>query len=126
MPEPRNLGSRREMDMEYVRRHELELIVTNAVKTALELYKHECVLDLDPEQIRQVGNIFSAIKEIGKGDLTAGVETMRENHKLVSLYRNTTGKIGTVVITTIIVALVGVTGSSLVIGFVEKIKAVIK
>lgn len=116
----------RDLDREYVRCAELAAIITKTVKEVLTTYNHECVLDLDAEQLRQVGNLFSAIKEIGQGDLSIGVERIRENHKLITRYCNVTGKIGTTVITAIVVLALSFIGSSFVIGLVEKTKAAIK
>lgn len=117
---------RRDLDREYVRRTELDAIITKTVKEVLTTYNHECVLDLDKEQLRQVGNLFSAIKEIGQGNLSVGVERVRENHKLITRYCNVTGKIGTTVITALVVIVLSFIGSSFVIGLVEKTKAAIK
>lgn len=117
---------RRDLDKEYVRKSELESIITRTVREALAVYKHDCVLHLEPEQIKQVGNLFSAIKEIGKNDLSVGIEQIRENHKLWVSYRAVTGKIGTTIITTIILALLGFIGTSFLAGIVEKIKLVVK
>lgn len=117
---------RRDLDREYVRRAELDAIITKTVKEVLTTYQHDCVLDLDEEQLRQVGNLFSAIKEIGQGNLSVGVERVRENHKLITRYCNVTGKIGTTVITAIVVLALSFIGSSFVIGLVEKTKAAIK
>lgn len=116
----------RDLDREYVRRVELDAIITKTVKEVLTTYNHECVLDLDEEQLRQVGNLFSAIKEIGQGNLSVGVERVRENHKLITRYCNVTGKIGTTVITALVVLALSFIGSSFVIGLVEKTKAAIK
>lgn len=116
----------RDLDREYVRRIELDAIITKTVKEVLTTYKHQCGLDLDEEQLRQVGNLFSAIKEIGQGDLSVGVERIRENHKLITRYCNVTGKIGTTVITAFVVLALSFIGSSFVIGLVEKTKAAIK
>ena len=117
---------RRDLDREYVRRVELDAIITKTVKEVLTTYNHKCVLDLDEEQLRQVGNLFSAIKEIGQGNLSVGVERVRENHKLITRYCNVTGKIGTTVITALVVLALSFIGSSFVLGLVEKTKAAIK
>lgn len=111
---------------EFVRKAELEEIVKRAVSIALSEYKHTCVLDLDTEQIRQIDNIFSAIKEIGSGDIGRGVETVRDNHKMLSRYCRVTGKIGTTVISMIVISVVTVAGSAFLLGIVEKIKGAIK
>ena len=117
---------RRDLDREYVRRAELDAIITKTVKEVLTTYHHDCVLDLDEDQLRQVGNLFSAIKEIGQGNLSVGVERVRENHKLITRYCLVTGKVGTTVITAIVVLALSFIGSSFVIGMVEKTKAAIK
>lgn len=117
---------RRNLDREYVRRVELDAIITKTVKEVLTTNKHECVLDLNKEQLRQVGNLFSAIEEIGQGNLSVGVERIRENHKLITRYCTVTGKIGTTVITALVVLVLSFIGSSFVIGLVEKTKAAIK
>lgn len=114
------------MDREYVRKDELEDIIHRAVKEALGEYKHDCVLNLDPDQVREVKNLFCAIKEIGHGKLDAGVERVRENHKLITKYCEVTGKIGTTVITILVVAVMSFVGLSAVSGSVAKIKELIK
>ena len=117
---------RREMDREYVRKDELEEIIHRAVREALGEYKHECVLHLEPDQVREVKNLFCAIKEIGHGKLDAGVERVRENHKLITRYCEVTGKVGTTVITIFVVAVLSFVGLSAVSGTVSKIKEIIK
>ena len=111
---------------EFVRKAELEEIVKRAVSVALSEYKHTCVLDLDTEQVRQIDNIFSAIKEIGGGDIGRGVETVRENHKMLSRYCRVTGKIGTTVISMVVISIITVAGSAFLLGLVEKAKGALK
>jgi hypothetical protein len=118
--------ARREDLLACVKKEELQDIIKGAVKDALNAYQHKCVLNLDSEQIRQVGNLFNAIKEIGDGQLEHGVEIIRDNHKLISRYVTVTGKIGTSVITTVVFIILAFFGSSVVIGVVEKLKGVIK
>ena len=118
--------ARREELLACVKRDELEKIIKDAVKSALDTYQHKCVLNLDSEQIRQVSNLFNAIKEVGDGQLEHGVEIIRDNHKLISRYVTITGKIGTSVITTVVFIVLAFFGSSVVIGVVEKLKGVIK
>lgn len=104
----RRKSLRREEDRtQYVRRDELSEVVQAAVAAALRDYQHECVFDMSPEEVKQVENMMFAIKEIGCGDLGKGITTIRENHKLIARYVNVTGKIGTTVITILIVGLVG-------------------
>ena len=117
---------RREMDNEYVRKDELEDIIHRAVKSALDEYQHDCILNLGPDQAREVKNLFCAIKEIGHGKLDAGVERIRDNHKLITRYCEVTGKVGTAVITMFIVAIMSFIGLSAVSGSVAKIKELIK
>ncbi|NCC83994.1 MAG: hypothetical protein EOM03_07695 [Clostridia bacterium] len=118
--------ARREDLLACVKKEELQDIIKGAVKDALDAYQHKCVLNLDSEQIRQVSNLFNAIKEVGDGQLEHGVEVIRDNHKLMSRYVTVTGKIGTTVITTVVFIILAFFGSSVVIGIVEKLKGVIK
>ena len=92
----------REMDREYVRRRELEEIIKKSVQQALSEYNHKCLLNLSDEQIREVHNIFNAIKEVGHGNPDVGVERIRENHKMLDRYCEVTGRIGTTVITAVV------------------------
>ena len=116
--------ARREDLLACVKKDELEKIIKDAVKSALDMYQHKCVLHLDQDQIKQVGNLFNAIKEVGDGKLEHGVEVIRDNHKLISKYVSVTGKIGTSVITTVVFIVLAFFGSSLVVGIVEWIRGV--
>ena len=118
--------ARREELLACVKKDELEKIIKDAVKSALDMYQHKCVLHLDQDQIKQVGNLFNAIREVGDGKLEHGVEVIRDNHKLISKYVSVTGKIGTSVITAVVFIVLAFFGSSVVIGIVEKLKGIIK
>ena len=117
---------RRETDREYVSRKELEEIIKRSVQQALADYNHKCVLNLSDPQIREVHNIFNAIKEVGHGNLDVGVERIRENHKMLARYCEVTGRIGTTVITTVVLVVLGFVGSSFIIGVVEKLNQSVK
>ena len=117
---------RREMDREYVRRKELEEIIKKSVQQALSEYNHKCLLNLSDAQLREVHNIFNAIKEVGHGNLDVGVERIRENHKMLARYCEVTGRIGTTVITTVVLVVLGFVGSSFIIGVVEKLNQSVK
>lgn len=118
--------ARREDLLACVKKDELEKIIKDAVKSALDMYQHKCVLHLEQDQIKQVGNLLNAIREVGDGKLEHGVEVIRDNHKLISKYTAVTGKIGTSVITAVVFIVLGFLGSSVVIGIVEKLKGAIK
>lgn len=117
---------RREDLLACVKKEELSAIIKEAVNSALDMYQHKCVLHLDQDQIKQVGNLFNAIREVGDGKIEHGVEVIRDNHKLISKYTAVTGKIGTSVITAVVFIVLAFFGSSVVIGVVEKLKGVIK
>ena len=117
---------RREMDREYVRKSELQELVRLAVSAAMADYQHKCVLDLEPEQIKQIDNIFTAIREVGSGDIVSGVVTIRDNHKMLARYCRVTGKIGTTVISMIVISILTVAGSAFLLGLVDKAKGVLK
>lgn len=89
-------------------------------------YQHKCVLDLEPEQIKQIDNIFTAIREVGSGDIGSGVVTIRDNHKMLARYCRVTGKIGTTVISMIVISVLTVAGSAFLLGLVDKAKGVLK
>ena len=117
---------RRDLDREYVRKSELQELVRLAVSAAMADYQHKCILDLEPEQIRQVDNIFTAIREIGNGDIGSGVVTIRDNHKMLARYCRVTGKIGTTVISMIVISVLTVAGSAFLLGLIDKAKGVLK
>jgi hypothetical protein len=112
--------------LDCVRRDELDAIIKQSVREALDSYQHRCVLHLNNEQTEQVSHLFCAIKEIGHGNLEAGVKEIRDNHKLISRYCRFTGKIGTTTISFIIFGILAILGSTFVIGVVERIKAITK
>jgi len=116
---------RREMDKQYVRKDELTEIVQQAVAAGLRDYQCECVFGLDPEEVKQVGNALFAVKEIGDGGLAHGIEVMRDNHKFLARYTRFTGKIGTAVITLIIIGIVTIVGSTFVDGVRVWIKQIV-
>lgn len=117
---------RRDFDKEYVRKSELQELVRLAVSAALADYQHKCILNLEPEQIKQVDNIFTAIREIGGGDIGTGVETIRDNHKMLARYCRVTGKIGTTVISMIVISILTVAGSAFLLGLIEKARGALK
>lgn len=117
---------RRDIDREYVRKSELQELVRLAVSAAMADYQHKCVLDLEPEQIKQIDNIFTAIREVGSGDIGSGVVTIRDNHKMLARYCRVTGKIGTTVISMIVISVLTVAGSAFLLGLVDKAKGVLK
>lgn len=117
---------RRDIDIEYVRKSELQELVRLAVSAAMADYQHKYVLDLEPEQIKQIGNIFTAIREIGNGDIGTGVVTIRDNHKMLARYCRVTGKIGTTVISMIVISILTVAGSAFLLGLIEKARGALK
>lgn len=117
---------RRDFDREYVRKSELQELVRLAVSAALADYQHKCILDLEPEQIRQIDSIFTAIREVGNGDIGAGVVTIRDNHKMLARYCRVTGKIGTTVISMIVISVLTVAGSAFLLGLIDKAKGALK
>ena len=117
---------RRDLDREYVRKSELQELVRLAVSAAMADYQHKCVLDLEPEQIKQIDNIFTAIREVGSGDIGAGVVTIRDNHKMLARYCRVTGKIGTTVISMIVISVLTFAGSAFLLGLVDKAKGALK
>ena len=117
---------RRDMDREYVRKSELQELVRLAVSAAMADYQHKCVLDLESEQIKQIDNIFAAIREVGSGDIGSGVVIIRDNHKMLARYCRVTGKIGTTVISMIVISVLTVAGSAFLLGLVDKAKGVLK
>lgn len=123
IPERRK-EARRETDC--VRRDELSEIIHSAVQQALSSYAHKCVLNLSDTQRAEVHNIFNAIKEVGNGDIDVGIERIRDNHKMLARYCTVTGKIGTTVITSVVVLVLTFLGSSLLLGFIEKLKNAVK
>ena len=106
----------------YVTRSELDDIITRAVRKALDEYKHECVLGLRPGDQDYARDIFAALRELGHGSLGDGVAEMRENHAFVARYRKFTGNIGTTAVTVILVAIIGVLGSTVVAGVISWIR----
>ncbi len=117
---------RREFDREYVRKSELQELVRLAVSAAMADYRHKCMLGLEPEQIKQIDNIFTAIREVGSGDIGSGVVIIRDNHKMLARYCRVTGKIGTTVISMIVISILTVAGSAFLLGLVDKAKGVLK
>lgn len=118
--------NRREMDREYVRKKEIEEIIKKSVRQALSEYNHKCLLNLSDAQLREVHNIFNAIKEVGHGNLDVGVERIRENHKMLARYCEVTGRVGTTVITAVVLVVLSFAGSSFVLGLIEKINQTVK
>ena len=119
-------SQRKDFDREYVRKSELQELVRLAVSAALADYQHKCIHDLEHEQIKHIDNIFTAIREIGNGDISTGVVTIRDNHKMLSRYCRITGQIGTAVISMIVISVITVAGSAFLLGVMEKIKGAIK
>lgn len=107
---------------DYVRRSELDGIIRNAVRQTLDEYEHECVLSLKAGDAEHARDIFQAIRELGHGDLCDGIAELRENHSFVARYRRFTGQIGTTIITVVILAIMGVIGSTVVAGAISWIR----
>ena len=51
-----------------------------------------CILSEDARN--EVGHFFGMVKDVGGGDYGSGIETMRENQKLMAKFRQTSQKIG--------------------------------
>lgn len=73
---------------------ELAEIIRDAVRQALEEYEHECIMHLRPEDAEQMRDLVGAIKEVGDGNLSKGITTIRENHKFVKCCHAAAAKIG--------------------------------
>ena len=111
-------------DDPYVRRSELAIIIEQAVRKTLNEYNHECIMCLRPDDVDHVRDLFTAIREVGHGDTETGIQEIRENHTLLSRYRKWSGNIGTIVITTVILAVMTVMGSTLVAGAISWIRGI--
>lgn len=109
------------MSDDFVRRSELPQIIKAAVREALDEYEQR-VLALRPGDQDYARDIFQALRELGHGSLGDGVAEMRENHAFVARYRKLTGHIGTTMITVILVAIMGVFGSTLVAGGISWVR----
>ena len=79
---------------DFVKRSELEEVIQRAVLAALEEYKHECVMNLRPEDNGHMRDLVGAVREIGEGDLGRGIIAVRENHKFVLSLHSAATKIG--------------------------------
>ena len=77
-----------------VKRDELEKIIKDAVRDALESYQHKCIMELRSEDVGHMRDFVGAIKEVGDGSLSKAAVIVRENHKFVSALHKAATKIG--------------------------------
>ena len=118
------------MDSNFITKDELndivEAAVADGVKRALAEYEHKCIMQLKPEDVEQVRDVFNVIREIGHGSTANGVIEIRENHVMWARYRKFTGNVGTTIFTLLLLGAAGIAGSVFVVGFIEKLRMVVK
>ena len=85
---------RKEELLACVKKDELSKLVKDAVKEALESYRHECIMDLKDEDVPYIRDFIGSLKEVGDGSLSKAVVIVRENHKFVSSLHKAAAKIG--------------------------------
>ena len=99
-------------------------VVHCAVTKAMQNYEHECVLDLSPKEVEAAQTLIDVAKATGHGDVTAGVEEIRENHVFICRLRKKLDKAGDTVTSCVLKAvmtvLLAATGLGLIFLFFIK------
>lgn len=80
--------------MACVKKDELERIVRDAVREALDSYQHKCIMELRSEDASHMRDLVNAIKEVGDGNLVKAASIVRDNHKFVMSLHTAATKIG--------------------------------
>lgn len=69
-------------------------IVHCAVTRAMSTYQHECVLDLNPQELEAAQSLIDVVKSAGHGNVTVGVEEIRDNHVFTTRLRKKLDNMG--------------------------------
>lgn len=82
--------------------------VAEGVKQGIETASTSgCACNLSDDARKEMGHYFGMVKDVGGGDYSAGVEVLRENHKLLAKFRATSQKVGGVIVMSICAAVIG-------------------
>lgn len=80
-----------------------------------------CMCGLSPESQKEVGHFFGMIKDAGGGDLSRGVENVRETVKLILRIKCIGERVGVAIVVFVAVAVVGGIGSLIGLGIKSSI-----
>jgi hypothetical protein len=79
--------------------------------------EHKCRFSIDDDEAKEIPHAVGMIGDLGGGDIRAGVEIVRENHKFISTMRNTVSRFAMVVGGAVATAVVGGVCAALWLGF---------
>lgn len=83
--------------------------VDAVVFTAMDTYEHECVLDLDTDELKAVKKIADIASSLGDhGDLRDGISEMRDNHHFMKRFRRKVDKVGGAMLIAIATTIIGI------------------
>jgi hypothetical protein len=78
------------------------------VVRAMDEYDHECVLDLEDDEIRALRKLSDIASSLGEhGDMRAGVAEMRDNHHFIKNFRKKVDKVGGAMLIIIASSIIG-------------------
>jgi hypothetical protein len=105
--------------MNQVDREEMRKMIVEAVSAATD---GKCACGLSPESQDEMGHLIGRFRDLGKGNLSVGIEEMSKAIQLLSKVRSLGSKVGEKVATWIVVAIVGFFAVLLGMGFFQWIQ----
>ena len=76
-----------------------------AIVSAIQGQSHPCTCGLDTETAKQAGHWWGMVQDLGDGDTRRGIERMRTGFNALRRWDRWAGRIGWVVIATVVSAL---------------------
>lgn len=93
----------------------LKLLIEKAVDKGFEKHNNNCPIPFAAKA--EVGHTFGMIKDVGGGDISKGVEVIRDNHDFTISVRDTVKTTMNRILVIIILSLVSGIGGMLYLGF---------
>ena len=94
-----------------------------AVAKAMDEYDHDCVLDLEPEELKGLRKLADIASSLGEhGDIKDGISEIRDNHHFIKRFRKKVDKVGGAMLIAIAGTVVGTVLLILGIGVKEYFK----
>jgi hypothetical protein len=91
-----------------------------AIAKAMEDYEHECVLDLDVDELKAMRKFADVATSLGEhGNIKDGVEEIRANHAFLKQFRRKIDRVGGAMLISIATTLIGLVLLILGIGIRE-------
>ena len=100
-------------------KEELKIIIKDVVKEELDAHGHQCSLNLDTSEIKQINHAVGMMTDLGDGELRKGIELIRENHQYLAKQRMRNDRLHNVVYFTILTVVISGFARMAWVGFVE-------